>query len=241
MTAAVATSSTGDSYSLAGTIGQPDAGPAMTGGAYSLMGGFLAGISAGSTAPVSISGNAGVGGATLSYDDGGPQSVMADGLGDYVISVPYLWTGSVTPSKGDYTFTPDHRDYAVLTEDQINQDYSASAHEPTITRLYPADESTACLRPAIGVDLLLADLVRTAGGAFNKNTVMLKLDSGSNLINQARIRVTLSDPATHATILYVPGVDLDPVSHQVEFTYPGVSGPLTQTWSFTAADIACGS
>ena len=32
--------STGGVYSISGTIGQPDAGPAMTGGNYSLVGGF---------------------------------------------------------------------------------------------------------------------------------------------------------------------------------------------------------
>lgn len=35
-----ASSSTGGDYSLAGTIGQPDAGPALTGGSYVLAGGF---------------------------------------------------------------------------------------------------------------------------------------------------------------------------------------------------------
>ncbi len=33
-------SSTGGDYSLAGTIGQPDAEPALTGGGYALTGGF---------------------------------------------------------------------------------------------------------------------------------------------------------------------------------------------------------
>src|SRR5712671_1514754 len=32
--------STGGVYAVSGTIGQPDAGPAMTGGSYSLVGGF---------------------------------------------------------------------------------------------------------------------------------------------------------------------------------------------------------
>ena len=35
-----ASASTGDGYSLASTIGQPDAGPSMSGGTYSLAGGF---------------------------------------------------------------------------------------------------------------------------------------------------------------------------------------------------------
>ena len=38
-----AASSDGGSYSLGGTIGQPDAGPSMSGGTYSLIGGFWGG------------------------------------------------------------------------------------------------------------------------------------------------------------------------------------------------------
>ena len=38
-----ATSSTGGSYSLGGTIGQPDAGGTSSGGTYSLSGGFWGG------------------------------------------------------------------------------------------------------------------------------------------------------------------------------------------------------
>jgi len=37
-------STTGGSFDLAGTIGQPDAGPTMTGGDFSLTGGFWAGV-----------------------------------------------------------------------------------------------------------------------------------------------------------------------------------------------------
>jgi hypothetical protein len=36
--------STGGHYSLGGTIGQPDAGPKMSGGKYSVVGGFWAGM-----------------------------------------------------------------------------------------------------------------------------------------------------------------------------------------------------
>lgn len=38
--------STDGTFSLTGTIGQPDAAPAMTGGGFSLVGGFWAGIGA---------------------------------------------------------------------------------------------------------------------------------------------------------------------------------------------------
>lgn len=39
--------SAGTNYQLSGTIGQPDAGPVLSGGAYSLSGGFWSGTSVG--------------------------------------------------------------------------------------------------------------------------------------------------------------------------------------------------
>jgi hypothetical protein len=43
-------SSAGGGYQLAGTLGQPDAGPTLSDGVYSLSGGFWAGGAAGSRA-----------------------------------------------------------------------------------------------------------------------------------------------------------------------------------------------
>ena len=70
-----------------------------------------------------ISGNAGVGRALLHYDYKGPQTVLADGSGNYSLTVPYDWTGTVTPQEDGYTFSPDRREYASVESDQINQDY----------------------------------------------------------------------------------------------------------------------
>ena len=70
-----------------------------------------------------ISGNAGIGGATLTYT-GGSTSAGTDG--GYTITVPYGWNGTVTPSLAGYVFIPDHTDYSNLTSDQVNQNYTAS-------------------------------------------------------------------------------------------------------------------
>jgi hypothetical protein len=71
---------------------------------------------------VTISGNAGVGGATLTYTGG---STVANGSGNYSITVAYGWTGTVTPSKAGYTFSPDHRDYSNVTANLTNENYNA--------------------------------------------------------------------------------------------------------------------
>ncbi len=74
-----------------------------------------------------ISGNAGVPGAALNYLDGSLKSVTADGSGNYAITVPYYWSGTVTPSLSGYTFTPSLQSYTNVITDQTGQDYLATS------------------------------------------------------------------------------------------------------------------
>jgi hypothetical protein len=74
-----------------------------------------------------ISGNTGVGGVTLSYTDGAPKTATSDGSGNYSISVPAGWSGTVTPYKTGYHFTPFSRTYSNLQSSQTAQNYTAQA------------------------------------------------------------------------------------------------------------------
>ena len=69
---------------------------------------------------VTVSGNAGVAGATLSYTGGSTTSAPN---GAYTITVPYDWSGTVTPLKTGYSFTPFSRDYSHVSTDWLNQDF----------------------------------------------------------------------------------------------------------------------
>jgi hypothetical protein len=80
-----------------------------------------------------ISGNAGVGGATLSYNDGGTKSVVADGGGAYTLTVSYNWSGTVTPTKTNYTFSPVSRAYANVQANATDQNYTATVGSYTLT------------------------------------------------------------------------------------------------------------
>jgi hypothetical protein len=82
---------------------------------------------------VSIVGNAGVGGATLSYTDGTPKTVTADSIGNYAITLPVNWSGTVTPTKAGYTFLPAFTGYLNLNTSQTISNYSATAITYTIT------------------------------------------------------------------------------------------------------------
>ncbi|MBK9924361.1 MAG: M4 family metallopeptidase [Anaerolineales bacterium] len=80
----------------------------------------------------SISGNAGTGDVVLQYADGGFKTVTADGSGNYTIYVSPGWSGTVTPSKAGYIFSPLNRSYSNVTTNQTTQNYTATLL-PTIS------------------------------------------------------------------------------------------------------------
>lgn len=87
-----------------------------------------------------ISGNTGVGSVVLSYDNNGPQFALADSGGNYTFTVPYNWSGTVTPALSGYLFIPASRVYAPVLGDQTAQDYSAHvAVMQTFTSVATAD------------------------------------------------------------------------------------------------------
>src|SRR5258706_12959247 len=77
--------------------------------------------------PMIISGNAGEAGATiLGYANGTPRMVTADSGGNYTLTVPYNWSGSVSVARLGYTFAPVSRAYTNVISNQTAQDYSAT-------------------------------------------------------------------------------------------------------------------
>jgi hypothetical protein len=80
---------------------------------------------------VTISGNVGIGAATLSFNDNGPKNVTAASNGTYSLTVSYNWSGTVTPSKTGYAFSPFNHNYINLTVGQTRQNYTA-----TLTNTY---------------------------------------------------------------------------------------------------------
>jgi predicted outer membrane repeat protein len=92
-----------------------------------------------------ISGNAGVAGATLSYENNGVlKTVTASSDGSYFIQLPQNWTGTVTPSKANVTFSPVSRSYTNLQADQSGNNYTA-----VITVINQNNSGTGSLRQAI--------------------------------------------------------------------------------------------
>ena len=75
-----------------------------------------------------ISGNTGVADVNLEG-----LGVVSDGSGNYTKTVDYGWSGTVTPSKAGYTFTPTSRTYTDVAEDHIGDDYTATLLTYTIS------------------------------------------------------------------------------------------------------------
>ncbi|MFA5554035.1 MAG: hypothetical protein WDA68_05695, partial [Phycisphaerae bacterium] len=61
---------------------------------------------------------------TVSAGSGG-NSVVTDANGFYEIWVDYNWSGTVTPSKENYTFEPDSIEYSDVLDDITGQNYLA--------------------------------------------------------------------------------------------------------------------
>ncbi len=82
---------------------------------------------------LSISGSAGVSGATVSYSGTASGSVTADGSGNYTI--PNLLNGSytITPSKIGYTFSPTNSNQTVNGADITGVNFTAT---PIVVSVY---------------------------------------------------------------------------------------------------------
>ena len=72
-----------------------------------------------------ISGNASAGSALLIYTDGSVKSVTTDAGGNYSLLVSNHWSGTVTPSRANYTFLPASRNYTDVQSNVYGQDYTA--------------------------------------------------------------------------------------------------------------------
>ena len=126
-----------------------------------------------------ISGNAGVAGATLNYTGG---STSADGSGNYAFNVPPGWSGTVTPSKADYVFSPTNRTYTNVVANQTAQNYTA-------TPLYSVSGNTVIA----GVTLSYTDgTPKTVTSQSNGNYSLSVLNNWSGTVTPTHPCITFS-------------------------------------------------
>ena len=126
-----------------------------------------------------ISGNAGAPNAILSYSDGSPKSVTADANGNYSLMVSHHWSGTITPSRAGYTFTPANRNYTDVQSDLYLQNYGAQGGGPVsyYVNLATGNNNNTCLS--------VAAPCRTIQEAINKGSAgdVIKVTNGRYLFS----------------------------------------------------------
>ncbi len=115
-----------------------------------------------------ISGNAGDAGVVLRFNDGSPRTVTSGSNGRYSITVPYLWSGTVSPAKSAVRFFPANHSYSSITANQTNQDF-------TDQRSYRSD-------PLFDGTILESGEHSSVGGTTDSASVTFNL--GDDLLNR---------------------------------------------------------
>lgn len=76
------------------------------------------------TTTLTVSGSVEIAGATVSD---GTNAVISDASGNYTLTEPNNWSGTITPTLVNYSFTPSSISYNNLTINQIGQTYTPIA------------------------------------------------------------------------------------------------------------------
>ena len=115
-------------------------GRTLSGMAFTLFGGratfdYAGKTSAGATT-YQLSGTVTQGGSALNgvviAATNGVTCSSSDAAGRYACTVPQGWSGTVTPSKAGYTFTPASRTYSAVGADRTTENYAAAASAQTV-------------------------------------------------------------------------------------------------------------
>ncbi|NLX15173.1 MAG: PKD domain-containing protein, partial [Phycisphaerales bacterium] len=117
--------------------------------------------------------------------------------GTYKLEVPFHWSGSVTPVKTPYSFTPDPRVYESVVSNHAGQDYTAVViGEPPVATSGNAvtDEDTPVVIPLVGHDpdgqsLVFSIITNAAHGTLDMP------------------RPKVGSPVMEATVSYTPFAD----------------------------------
>jgi len=120
---------------------------------------------------VATSGGVGVQGVTITFS-GGAGTASTDSDGNYSHSVTLGWSGTATPSKAGYTFSPTSRDYTNVTTDQSGEDYTGTVFTYTISGNVSTAVASMGRQAAVGLsgvvmDGLPGDPTTDASGNYN--------------------------------------------------------------------------
>jgi len=100
---------------------------------------------------VATSGGAGVQGVTITFS-GGEGTTSTDSSGNYSRSVTFGWSGTATPTKAGYTFSPTSKDYTNVTSDLAGEDYTGTIFTYTISGNVSTSDASIRIQAVAGLD-----------------------------------------------------------------------------------------
>lgn len=162
---------------------------------------------------VKQSNGTGIPGVTLTFTPG-QGTATTDDNGDYSKLVPSGWSGTVTPSKTDYTFSPTSRTYSDIRTDQPNQDY--------------IDYSAGGDLPVISLSPVQLNFATDASGNASGDQSFLVSNSGGGTLNW-----TISPDQTWITASPSSGIDSGYVTVSVD---PSGKSAGTYNGTITVSD-----
>lgn len=184
-----------------------------------------------------ISGSLGLAGVTLTYIDGIKRTSISNTDGSYTITVPYNWSGTITPSKSGYLFTPVNKSYNDVQTDQSNQDYTAT---PLITinnpNTNPAQSKTITASVLSGTLTMNNTSDSTCGGtltftAYASQTFTSESDNGTKVCYKA-----VDDANNTAYSLSNPINGIDVTAPVITINNPGTNPAQSKTITAGASD-----
>ena len=192
---------------------------------------------------------AGGGGLSHVVMNGLPGNPITSTFGNYSVQVDYGWSGTVTPAKAGYTFSPSSRSYANVTSSHWSQNYTATLVGYTLAAsVSPSNSGTITKNPdkpsySSGENVALTANA-SSGYAFNNwsgdvpqaqqssNPVTITMDSNKSVTANFIRRYTLTLSAgAGGTTDPVPGTYNYDQGTQVSLKAVPASGYEFSNWS----------
>lgn len=117
---------------------------------------------------ITDSGGSGLSNVQLSFSNGG-WTTTTDSNGDYSQVVTYNWSGTVTPTRAGYYFTPTYRAYSNVLSNQTSQNYTTAGIANTISGLITDGSGSGLSNVELTFSNNAGTVVTNSNGEYSHN------------------------------------------------------------------------